>query len=490
LPFEPPNPSAPSLADLPAVQLASLIRSGQVSPLEAVDDVIARIVDVDPLVHAVVTLCADEARHASGSMTAATSTAPNSFPPLWGVPVTVKDLTPTAGIRTTRGHTQPRRWAPDVDAVAIERLRSAGAVIVAKTNTCEEGWKGETSNRLGPPTLNPWDRAVTAGGSSGGAAVAAACGFGPMATGTDGAGSIRIPAAFCGVIGFKPTFGAIPYWPASAEGLSHLGSLTRTVDDAALFFETLIGADPRDPTSDRTLHPRDPAGIGRIGVIGGSAAWPVDPAISSVLRSVADGCSRQGLQLDEAADLPDVYEPLEIILAAFEAAPYRHGNLEADAPHIDQGRLAVIERGLRLGAADLAWAQEQRHHMTSELTRLWDSYDLLLMPSTPVLPFGPGATGPDGTDEPVGRLRWASFSYPWNLTGDPACSLPAGQAAGLPVGVQLVGPKGRDRRVLDVARRLETAGIVGFEWPPMVHGDADPSNPDNARHTAVTPDRT
>ncbi len=482
LSYEPPH-SKLRLADLTAVRVASLVRSGEVSPLEVLDDVIARIEDLDPSLHAVMTLCAEPARRAASSMNLASRTDPESLPPLWGVPVTIKDLTPTAGVRTTRGHLRPRRWAPNVDAVAVERLRASGAVIVAKTNTCEEGWKAETSNRLGPPTLNPWDASRTAGGSSGGAGVAAACGFGPIATGTDGAGSVRIPAAFCGVVGFKPTFGAIPYWPPSAERLSHIGPLTRTVDDAALAFESLIGPDRRDPSSDVLLQSPDPNDAFRthtlrVGVVRASASWPVDPLVATAFDRVVEGCSGAGLHLEDAPDLPDTYGPLEVILAAFEAAPYRDGGLSADAPHIDQGRLAVIERGLRLGAADLARALERRHKLTIELARWWGSHDLLLMPSTPVLPFSPGATGPEGTDEPVGRLRWACFSYPWNLTGDPACSLPAGFVDGLPLGVQLVGPRGYDRRVLALARLIEAAGVAGFAWPPMAHLAAlPPSSP-------------
>jgi aspartyl-tRNA(Asn)/glutamyl-tRNA(Gln) amidotransferase subunit A len=245
---EGPQPEPTDLADLEVAALGAHLRSGALSAAEVLEAVLARIDELDPLVHAIVTLAADQARETVRTLAAAPPPGDRDRP-LWGIPVTVKDITPTRGIRTTRGSALRRRWGADLDAVAVERLRRDGAVIVAKTNTSEEGWKAETSNPMFPTTVNPWDGSLTAGGSSGGAAAAVACGFGPVATGTDGAGSVRIPAAFCGVVGFKPTFGAIPYWPPSAEQLSHVGPLARTVADAAVAFEALAGPDRRDPGS-------------------------------------------------------------------------------------------------------------------------------------------------------------------------------------------------------------------------------------------------
>jgi aspartyl-tRNA(Asn)/glutamyl-tRNA(Gln) amidotransferase subunit A len=471
------NRPVPGACDLSVVDLAAELRHHRLSPLEAVSAVCDRIDELDHVVHSVVTLDTERAMATARDLCSGAN-ADDPLPPLWGVPVTVKDLTPTKGIRTTRGSALRQRWGPDVDAVAVERLRRAGAVVVGKTNTSEDGWKAETSNPLFPSTLNPWNQDVTAGGSSGGAAAAVACGFGPLATGTDGAGSVRIPAAFCGVVGFKPTFGAIPYWPPSAEQLSHVGLLCKTVEDVAVVFDVLKGPDPRDPGSRVELMPGDPSGLGglRVGVVRQSGAWPVDPEIHHVFDRTVDGCTDLGLHLESVPALPDVYDAIEVILSAFEAAPYRHGGLDEHAPYLDPGRLAVIERGLRLSAAELAHALEQRHAHTIALNQRWLEADLLIMPSTSVLPFAVGHTGPPTTEEPIGRLAWAAFSYPWNLTGDPACSLPVGlSSTGLPIGVQLVGPSGRDDRVLACSRHLESSGLVGYRPPPI--GTAAESSP-------------
>jgi aspartyl-tRNA(Asn)/glutamyl-tRNA(Gln) amidotransferase subunit A len=458
-----------SLCDLSLTELAAVLQRGEVSPVDAVNEVFDRIDAIDVEVRAMVALDRDGALARARELTSPSEVS-DQLPPLWGIPVTVKDLTPTKGIPTTRGSMLREQWGPDVDAVAVERLRRAGAVVIGKTNTSENGWKAESSNRLFPASVNPWDPCVTPGGSSGGAAAAVACGFGPLATGTDGAGSVRIPASFCGVVGFKPTFGAIPYWPASAEQLSHFGVLTKSVEDVALALEVLRGPDHRDPTSSVLSMPRCDSEFNlKIGVVRRSGSWTVDAEILCIFDKCVDRAHDLGLQLVAGPDLPDVYPAIEVILSAFEAAPYEDGGLDEAAPHLDPGRLAVIERGLKLSAGDLACAIEQRHAHAIELGHLWSEVDLLIMPSAAVLPFSIGDTGPEGTEEPIGRLSWAAFSYPWNLTGDPACSLPAGfSSGGLPVGLQAVGPRGHDDTVLALSALLEGAGLVGYLPPPLL----------------------
>src|SRR3954464_7218906 len=237
-----------SITYLSATELIDLYRQRQLSPVEVARSTLDRINRVNPTINAFTTITdelalnqAAEAERAYANGTAA---------PLAGVPMSIKDLTPTRGIRTARGSLVDPNWIPETDAPVVERLYAAGAVMLGKTNTPELGWKGDSGNRVFGPTFNPWLRDRTAGGSSGGAAAAVAAGLGPLAQGSDGAGSIRIPAAFCGTFGFKQSFGLVPQFPPSAVGdLSHLGPITRTVRDAALMLNAIVGADARDSLS-------------------------------------------------------------------------------------------------------------------------------------------------------------------------------------------------------------------------------------------------
>ena len=236
----------PCSVTLSATELAERIRRRELSPVAVVRAFLDRIAAVDGELGAYCTVTAeqalDEARAAEAALAGGAPTGP-----LHGVPVSIKDLVFTRGVRTTRGSAIYADLVPDEDAPVVERLRAAGAISLGKTNTPEFGWKGLTDNRLFPPTRNPWDRTRTAGGSSGGAAAAVAAGLGPIGIGSDGGGSVRIPGSFCGVVGLKPSFGRIPYYPASAaETLSHMGPLTRTVADAALALDVLAGPDERD----------------------------------------------------------------------------------------------------------------------------------------------------------------------------------------------------------------------------------------------------
>ncbi|MFI5662048.1 amidase [Streptomyces sp. NPDC051684] len=395
----------------------------------------------------------DEAR-AADRLLAARGEAAFAGRPLLGVTVSVKDLIQTEQLPTRRGSLLPNRRAA-VDAPSVARLRAAGAVVIGKTATSEYGWSASTVGRTGAATRNPWSAEHSAGGSSGGSAAAVAAGLGTASLGTDGAGSVRIPAAFCGVVGLKPSFGQIPYVPPCPERLSHVGPLTRCVADARALFRVMAGPDPRDPQS--VPVPADtpsygaPPRIGWIEFAGTSA--PVRGVTEEALAVLAD----LGQHVDRIeSPFTDPYEALVDVLAAAEA----HGTAIEDEPWCDEGRLALVRYGRALSAAAVARAEQTRLALRTRLGELMRSYDLLAMATVPVEPFAADAIAPDWAADPEG-LRWLAWSpatYPFNLTGQPALSLPVGRTPqGLPVGLQLVGRTGEDLRVLATAERLESA---------------------------------
>jgi aspartyl-tRNA(Asn)/glutamyl-tRNA(Gln) amidotransferase subunit A len=469
------------LTALSAVELSAACRSGECSPVEAVDAVLERIAATGDPCQAFITVAADQARVAARALTAAqASRAAAAQGPLFGVPITVKDLTATAGIATTRGSLAGVHAVPAVSAVAVQRLEAAGAIVVGKTTTCDGGWKAEAGNLLVGPARNPWNPALTAGGSSGGAGAAVAMGYGPLATGTDGAGSIRIPASFCGVVGYKPSFGLVPYFPVSAEGLSHFGPLTRTVGDAALALDVLAGADERDqaswgrPWAERgasfSAAAERPPGPLRIAVIDAVDGYPVDAEVKEALGATANLLSGLGHRLEPVTWPTGAYRSLSVILAACAAADLRARDRVIA---VDDGLARVARWGARLSAADLIEAMAGRASFAERIRTAMDGYDLALLPTAPVLPFTAGSDSPEGAlpnnslpdnslpdaaVDPDCWLAWCSFCYVGNLTGYPAISLPLGvSSAGLPIGIQLMGRWRQDATVLSAARQIEIA---------------------------------
>jgi aspartyl-tRNA(Asn)/glutamyl-tRNA(Gln) amidotransferase subunit A len=377
--------------------------------------------------------------------------------PLFGVPVSVKDLTATAGLRTTRGSLVSAEHVPSADAPAVARIRRAGGIVFAKTNTSEAGWKADAGNRLIGPTSNPWNVSRSSGGSSGGAAAAVAAGIGPIATGTDGAGSIRIPAAFCGVVGFKPTAGLIAYVPASADRLAHLGSLTRSVEDAMLLTSVMAGPDDRDLFSVSKAAcnlSAEPKAGARIGISTDLGYGNPSEAAVRATREAGATLRDQGHPVVELEQgIADPYPILETLMAGAEAAGYAEG-FEQVRPLLDPGHVEQIELGRRLTGLQLALAAEQRLAFNDAVHELMNDVDVLLTPTMPSGPFALGLDGPDGS----AGLSWTSFTYPFNLTGQPAITLPAGfDEDGLPLGIQLVGRRFDDALLLAVARDYELA---------------------------------
>jgi aspartyl-tRNA(Asn)/glutamyl-tRNA(Gln) amidotransferase subunit A len=372
--------------------------------------------------------------------------------PLLGVTLAVKDLIQTGDLPTARGSLLPNRRAR-ADAPAVARLRAAGAIVVGKTATSEYGWSASTVSRAAGPTRNPWAYDRSAGGSSGGSAAAVATGLCTAALGTDGAGSIRIPAAFCGVVGYKPSFGRVPYVPPCADRLAHAGPLARTVADAAALTSVLAGPHDADPDSaiGWTDRPRDPATL-RIG-------WIEFPGTSAEIREASERVwpvlAARGHRV-EPIDVPfeDPYDALVDIIAAGEAA----STTPADEERCDQGRLEIVRYGRTLSGAAVARAEEVRMALRATLRSVMGRYDLLAMATVPIEPFGVAEIAPPWAAAPADLrwLAWTPATYPFNLTGQPALSLPVGlTSSGLPVGLQLVGPFGGDDLLLSAAGRIE-----------------------------------
>lgn len=396
--------------------------------------------------------------------------------PLLGATIAVKDLVQTRQLPTARGSLLPNGRA-DADPPAVARLRAAGAIVVGKTATSEYGWSASTVSRVAGPTRNPWAHERSAGGSSGGSAAAVSAGLCTGAVGTDGAGSIRIPAAFCGVVGFKPSFARIPYVPPGADRLAHLGPLARSVADAALLAAVMAGPDPRDPDSSAWQRPGTPARARPLATEPGPlrVGWLTFPGTAEEVRRVTEEVRPVLAGLGhgvERIDVPfaDPYAALVDVLAAAEAA----GTAPEDEQWCDPGRLALVRYGRSLSGAAVLRAEEVRMALRARLASVMRGYDLLAMATVPVEPFAADAIAPPWAADPRDLLwlAWSPATYPFNVTGQPALSLPVGATSrGLPVGLQLVGRVGDDDLVLAAAGRIEAElGPVRVAPGPSTEG--------------------
>jgi aspartyl-tRNA(Asn)/glutamyl-tRNA(Gln) amidotransferase subunit A len=441
------------------------LRQGHSTVTGYVEALLTRIAGADGELGAYLCVAADHAlREAEAADRLITRLGPAAWQerPLLGTTVSVKDLIQTGDLPTTRGSRLANHRAR-ADAPAVARLRAAGAIVIGKTRTSEYGWSASTVSRIAGPTRNPWNPERSAGGSSGGAAAAVAAGLCTAALGTDGAGSIRIPAAFCGVVGFKPSFGRIPYVPPGADRLAHVGPLTRSVADAAELAAAMTGPHRHDPDSAGGVPVVPPVpGSLRIG-------WIEFPRTSDQVRRVSQQVlpvlAAQGHQVERIeVPFPDPYPALVDLLAAGEAA----ATAPADEEQCDPARLSVVQYGRTVSGSAIISAEEARLALRVRLRAVMDRYDLLAMATVPAEPFGAGDIAPPWAADP-GQLLWLAWTpatYPFNLTGQPALSLPAGRTRdGLPVGVQLVGPPGQDDLVLSAAAGIE-AGLGLRLAPP------------------------
>ena len=451
-----------------AVRAAALIRQGKLSPLELMQAVLARSHAIQPALNPFAALL-DERALADAK---AATDAPRPDLPLYGVPVSIKDQVDVGGVPTTHGSAIHAGAVAAADDVTVARLRAAGAIVFAKTRLPEFGHKGLTDGPSFGVTRNPWDPARTPGGSSGGAAVAVACGAGPLAVGTDGAGSVRIPAACCGLVGLKPTLGSIP-WQQGADAFgnyTYAGPMTRSVTDAAVMRGIMAGPAPADPwTLGRVEAPLSAGLIGhdlgalRIGVIERTAnprvqAEMADNAAASIAALTDLGASAE----IAGGDVDWIELPGRVMYQAGFAVSLRD-RLPEWRDRMDPTLLTYMERGDGFTLDEFRQAQFARTRLFRAIQALFERFDVLMMPtlSRTALPADfDGAHDEVMIDgEPCGITRqgWSSYVYPFNLTGHPALTIPSGFAAdGLPTAVQLVGPWGSDLDMLRLGAILES----------------------------------
>ncbi len=458
---------------LSACELATVIRDKTVSPVEVTQAVLNRIERLNPSLNAFCTSMADSALEAARAAEADVVRG-KQLGPLHGVPVSIKDNLYVKGVRTTFGSQLLKDFVPDKDAPIVERLRNAGAVIIGRTNSPEFGWKGVTDNLVFGATRNPWNLELTPGGSSGGGSAAVASGLGPIGMGTDGGGSLRIPASFCGLVGHKPSFGRVPHYPGISVGsLRHVGGMTRTVSDAALLLDVVAGPDERDqcslPATDVEYVTEIDRGIEQV-----RAAYSLDLGYGQVDSEVAESCARGAQRLTEAGavveqidlDWADPYECWKVFFYGGSTARLRDSFAE-QGHLLDPGLRAAVEEGMKLSAAEFTRALTARNEFWLQVCRVFDTYDLLVTPTLAVPPFRVGQNNADPfPGQQLGDLQWTGFTYPFNLTGQPATSVPSGwTTSNLPIGMQIIGRRFDDSLVLRAARAWEQIQPWKHQWP-------------------------
>ena len=468
-----------NLAFAPASELAALIADKQASPVELTALYFERIERLDGQLHAYLTLCRDEAMQAAKEAENAVMRG-DALGPLHGVPISIKDLELTKGIRTTSGSLPFKDRIPDEDSIVVERVKAAGAIILGKTNTPEFGHRGTTENLLGEPCRNPWNTERTPGGSSGGAAAALAAGMCAIATGSDGGGSVRIPASFCGLYGIKPTQGRVPRYngraaPAVANQLSQSGPISRTVRDSAILLQALAGWDARDAGSLRdapadyiTALDRDISGL-RI-------AWSPDFGYAAVDSEVVDVCSKAAQIFGEMGCAPDdsgftLDSPQEAFRALFAVNTYASSGylLHERGDDLTGYFRANMEYAATLTAADYAKAIGELDVVKARFDTFFEDYDLLLSPTMAVPAFEierhPATVGGQEVDPFFGYLP---FTYPINAIGHTAASIPCGFSSdGMPIGLHIVGRKGDEATVLAASAAFERAMPWADKRPPV-----------------------
>ncbi|WP_447556333.1 amidase [Vreelandella sp. EE22] len=461
-----------------AQSLRALYESKKASPLEATRAALARIERFNDEVNAYVHIDVEGAESAAKASARRWGQGkPQS--PIDGIPVSLKDLTQVAGMPCHEGSLTTEQTRCETDAPPARMLREAGAILLGKTNTPEFGWKAVTDNRVFGATANPWDTRLTAGGSSGGAAAAAVLNMGVLHQGGDSGGSIRIPASFTGVFGFKPTYGWVPQWPPAKEpSLSHLGTLTRTVEDSASMLNVMGRYDYRDPYATRgqpacwgeDLH-KSLEGL-RIGFSPDLGFAEVDPQVAQRVREAANQLSRLGAEVVEVN--PGLTSPIDTFRKLWFTASLHQWEQLSDEKRelLDPGLVANAHEAEGFTALELFRALNERAYITQRLEHFNQEYHLLMTPAVTIAPFELHHEVPPGSGMRDWE-EWASFSYPFNLSQQPAASVPCGfTEQGLPVGFQLAGGKYDDIRVLRACHAYMT------NHPPRF-----PSIPDPA-HTA------
>ncbi len=462
------------LARTSAVDLVAGYEKGEISPVEATRDALDAIASYDEQVNAFVRV--DE----GGALESARRSerrwhAGKPLGPADGVPTSIKDIFLTAGWPTLRGThliDEDADW-PD-DSPAVARLRESGAVLLGKTNTPEFAWKGVTDSPRFGVTGNPWGADLTPGGSSGGSATAVGLGMGTWSVGTGGGGSVRIPASFTGTVAIKPTYGLVPWWPASPFGtLAHAGPMTRSVRDCAVMLDVVAGFDARDWSAMPTPSASFGAGLDD-GVAGLRVAFSPtlgygqnDPEVEALVRAAVDVLADAGAQVEEVdLGLDDPAEAFHVLWFAGAAkVTERYGEQALD--RIDPLLAENVRRARSYTASDFLDATQVRMDLGLRMGRLHETYDLLLTPTMPIVAFPAGQDAPDGWPSRL-WTSWTPYTYPFNLTQQPAVSVPCGfTGAGLPVGLQVVGPRHGDALVLRAGQAYESATSWGEALPRL-----------------------
>ena len=470
--------SSPDLCFTTATELARLLREKKVSAKEVMEAHLAQIDRINPKVNAIVTLLAEQAMNQASAADDALARG-ETVGPLHGIPIAHKDLVSTKGIRTTSGSPIFKDFIPDVDDLIVERLKKAGAITIGKTNTPEFGAGSQTYNTVFGETLNPYDTTKTCGGSSGGAAVALACGMQPIADGSDLGGSLRNPANFCNVVGFRPSPGRVPVWPtlASWYPLSVQGPMARTVEDVAYMLSVIAGPDPRSPIA--IAEPghtfKEPLKRDFKNV---SIAWsrdlgglPVDPRVTAVIDSQRHVFESLGCDVvDGEPDFSGADEAFKI---------WRAWKFELTfGPLIDEHREQIketviwnIEEGQKLSGPQIGKAEVRRSELYHRVREFMVRHEFLILPVNQVPPFDvkqPYVTEINGVKMET-YMDWMKSCYYITVTGLPAISVPCGfTAEGLPVGVQIVGRHQDDRGVLQLAYAFEQATALWKQKPALV----------------------
>jgi aspartyl-tRNA(Asn)/glutamyl-tRNA(Gln) amidotransferase subunit A len=459
-----------------AVDIATWVREKKVSPVEVTEAFLARIDTVNPKLNAYVTLTSEGAREAAKRAEAAVMAGAERGS-LHGVPFSVKDLIFTAGVRTTAGSRIFRDFVPDADSLVVTRLKAAGGILLGKTNTPEFGYKATTENLVFGDTRNPWALEKTPGGSSGGAGATTAAGLAPLSLGTDGGGSIRIPASFSGIYGLKPTYGRVPSLPGFGgwHSIAHTGPMTRTVADAALMMDVIAVPDERDRYSVPAPSQSFSQAIAslprtlRIGWTHNLGYAAVDPQVTSAVTNAIAAFREVGWEVEEAH--PGFPDPVEIFNVIVRAENYQvAGDLLSRHPDLlDPGMKAFAQAGAGISALDYLRANHERNHLCARLAAFFEKYDLLVTPTVAVPPFTIGARLKEIAGRKVHVIGWIAFTYPFNLTGNPAASVPCGWTDdGLPIGLQIIGPRFADALVLQASAAFEQARPWTRQRPALV----------------------
>jgi amidase len=472
-----PQPSDSSVCFMSAIEMARLIRLKKLSAREALAEHLKQIERVNPKVNAIVTLAAEMAADAAAKADEMQARK-EKLGLLHGLPVAHKDLLETRGIRTTFGSPLYKDYIPAEDDIVVERMRRAGAITIGKTNTPEFGSGSQTFNKVFGATHNPYDLTKTCGGSSGGAAVALACGLAPVASGSDTGGSLRNPAAFCNVVGFRPSIGRVPNPKAAFawSTLSTSGCLGRSVADLAFALSTIAGPDPRAPLSinepgERFAQPLDRTFKGvRVAWFKDLGGVPFDPRILSVVDGHRKTFESLGCIVEQAE--PD-FGPAEIsfrILRAWNSANTYRVRLQEHPDAFKDTLKGEIEEGLRLTAVDIGNAETAHSQLWRAFQAFLEKYEFFVLPTTQLPPFD--VTQPYPTEIAGVKFNnyidWMKSCWYISAVGNPAASIPAGfTPEGLPVGVQIVGRAGADFSVLQMAHAFEQATGVGKKRPAI-----------------------